>query len=141
MKALLHDLRSTVTPMYTAILNELVPLLLRKLDTLALSELLTTLVTFFKYVLIPSLPSLTLLALTWKQLLRPFEEGDDQSRRMLGEVWGATLRRMKADHRETCVRMMMESLRENHSLRDGIAWVVVEACQVCHSISNMHFIA
>src|ERR1700733_4985990 len=49
MKALLHDLRSMITPVYTILLKRLVPVLLRKLEPVALGELLATLVALFKY--------------------------------------------------------------------------------------------
>ncbi|KAF8305376.1 hypothetical protein DL93DRAFT_356267 [Clavulina sp. PMI_390] len=129
MKSLLHDLRSTMAPMYTPMLHELVPLLLQKLDPNTLTELLSTFAVFFKYLLIPALPSPSAVTGTWEQLVAPFEEGDDQGRRMLGEVWGATLRRMKEESRAQCIRLMMQSLTKTPALRDGIAWTIVEACQ------------
>lgn len=129
MKALLHDLRSTITPVYTILLKRLVPVLLQKLEPVALAELLATLVALFKYVLIPTLPS-PLLGVTWNELQQPFENCDDEGRRMLGEVWGAALRRMKPDQRGTCVALMFDGLNSNSSLRDGIAWATVAACQV-----------
>lgn len=135
MKALFHDLRSTVTPIYPVLLKQLVPLLLQKLDPAALTELLATLVALFKYVLIPTLPS-SLLAITWDELQHPLEKCDDEGRRMLGEVWGSALRRMKPDQREACITLMSGSLNSNPSLRDGIAWVIVAACQVGARISR-----
>jgi U3 small nucleolar RNA-associated protein 20 len=129
MKAILHDLRSTITPVYTVLLKRLVPLLVQKLEPVALAELLATLVALFKYVLMPTLPS-SLLGVTWNELRQPFENCDDEGRRMLGEVWGAALRRMKPDQRGTCVALMLDGLKSNTSLRDGIAWATVAACRV-----------
>lgn len=147
MNCLIHDLRTTLRPVYTTLLHTLLPLLLlRKLDPLALTELLATLVSFFKYILIPSLPSSSpsllettsfpsLLEATWSELQGPFERCEDEGRRMLGEVWGATVRRMKVGERTACLKLMTDSLKEKPVLRDGIAWVVVEACQVRSSTS------
>lgn len=115
--------------MYTTLLKQLISLLLQKLDPAALTELLATLVAFFKYVLLPTLPS-TLLAFTWDELQHPLEKCDDEARRMLGEVWGAALRRMKLDQREACIAFMSDSLKTNPSLRDGTAWAIVASCQV-----------
>jgi hypothetical protein len=138
MKALLHDLRSTMVPMYGPLLQALLPLTARKLEPEALTELLSTLLSFFKYLLIPALqkadttpsPS-SVLSLTWRELCKTFEECGDDGRRMLGEVWGATLRRMSANQRSTATAMMIKSLGMKPAFRDGIAWAVVEASQVC----------
>lgn len=151
MKAFIHDLRSTILPMYPTLLNTLIPLLQRKIDTSALTELLATLATLFKYVLIPPLSSPSpststssapippVLSLTWKSLLPALAHVNDETRRMVGQVWGSTLRRMKLEMRDVCSLMMLDSLSGNNpdnddegeyeELRDGITWVLVEACQ------------
>lgn len=128
LDALTHDLRTTLLPLYPVILKTLSPLLLRKLPPAAFTELLSTLLSLFKFVLLPSLPSPLLLA-TWKELQRPLKEASDDGRRMLGEVWGAVLRRVKHSEREELVKVMVEDLNKNEALRDGVAWTFVHACQ------------
>jgi U3 small nucleolar RNA-associated protein 20 len=129
LKALAHDLRTTMMPMYLPIIQELLPLLLRKLNPAASEELLATLLAIFKYILIPSLPS-AMLRDTWRQLRHPFIESSKDGRRMLGEVWGAVIRRLPSDERTKLVSMMLYSLLEEPELRDSIAWAFVAACQV-----------
>lgn len=135
LKALAHDLRTTMVPMYLSLIQELLPLLLRKLNPAAFEELLATLLAIFKYILIPSLPS-TNLRDTWQQLRRPFIESSPDGCRMLGELWGAVVRRLTSDERTKLVSMMVYSLFDEPELRDGIAWVFVTACQV--GLSSTH---
>lgn len=133
MKAFIHDLRTTILPSYEKLLGTLVPLLMRKIETGALTELLSSLLALFKYVLIPSLssPPSPLLTSTWRELSQPFVSSSDEGKRMLGEVWGSTIRRMKVEYRSTAIKLMLKSLMKEGDLGDGICWVLVEACQVC----------
>lgn len=136
MKALTHDLRTTLLPSYSSLLHNLTPLLTRKLPPNGFTELLSTLLSLFKFVLLPNL-SVPLLSVTWKLLSKSLKEASDDGRRMVGEVWGAVVRRVKASEREGLVREMMSSLKQEGALRDGVAWAFVHACQVI-TISFIH---
>ena len=131
MKAYIHDLRSTILPLYSSFLKTLLSLLRQKLDTTALAELMATILSLLKYVFVPNLTSLSLRE-TWHELEITLYQSKDEIRRAVGEVLGAVLRRMKREDRTKLIKLMINSSKkeETHRLRDGITWSLVHACQV-----------
>jgi len=131
LKAYIHDLRSTILPLYNTFLKTLLSLLQLKLDTKALAELMATFLSLLKYVFVPNLTSVSLRE-TWKEFETPLRQSKDEIRRALGEVLGAVLRRMKGEDRTKFIKLMIGSSKreETHRLRDGITWSLVHACLV-----------
>ncbi|KDQ13943.1 hypothetical protein BOTBODRAFT_33064 [Botryobasidium botryosum FD-172 SS1] len=143
MQAFIHDLRSTITPLYSAILQKLLALLRLSLPPETLTALLAALSSIFKYVFIPALSNLESgvgLEETWGGIRDSIRVSGDEVRRMLSEVWGAVVRRMKGSSvpgerglREELLLIMTKEPEageyEAAVLEDCVARTLVAACK------------
>ena len=127
LEKLLHDLRSTLAPQYEQLLAVLLPLSARSLGPEVLPVYLQTVSTLFKYLLLPqpdSLPS------TWTSVQSALRSCTLEMQRMLGEVVGTIIRKLKMEDRLQMVQLLVD---EQDDLENAIAWIFVSATQ---SVSN-----
>jgi hypothetical protein len=122
-----HDLRTTLSPIYTSLLDHLLALLPRTISAAALTALLETLASLFRYLLIPAINN-TLLEETWTRLCHILPKCLAEIQRAVAEVWGGVLRRMKTGPREKAVQLIAQNAA---SIEDASAWVIVYASKVC----------
>jgi U3 small nucleolar RNA-associated protein 20 len=127
LQKLLHDLRSTLAPQYEQLLTVLLPLSTKSLAPEVLPIYLQTLSTLFKYLLL-SQPDLLLS--TWSSVQSTLRPCTLEMQRMLGEVVGTTIRKLKLEDRLRVVQLLVD---EPDDLENAIAWVFVSATQ---SVSN-----
>jgi len=127
LQKLAHDLRLTLAPSYSELLSCLLRFLHRSLPAPALTALLATLSTIFKFLLVPS--DKNLLEKTWSAMRTALAGCNLEVQRAVAEVWGSLLRRLKPAASETAVRLMMEDLT---NVEDACAWAFVFACKVGH---------
>ncbi|KZT58714.1 hypothetical protein CALCODRAFT_451310 [Calocera cornea HHB12733] len=106
MSKLVYDLRSTVAPAYSVILDCLFARLSGKLPQHSLQALFNALSSLFKYLLVSSAAS-PKLQTTWEKIAAVLREGGDVAR-LMAEVWGKVIRRLKSAEREALVRSMLE---------------------------------
>ncbi|KAI0937862.1 hypothetical protein AcW1_003904 [Taiwanofungus camphoratus] len=123
---LAHDLRMTLAPKYPDILRRLIQLLPRSLSAPTLTALLATFSALFKYLLIPAVQP-ELLEQAWSVFRDTLPRCSPEVQRAAAEVWGATLRRLKASSREQCVILIAKSTEG--SIADACAWMFVYACK------------
>ncbi|SRR6266404_1567274 len=126
MQKFVHDLRSVILPSYNDLLNHLLRLLSRSISAAALTTLLATFMTLFKYLLIPATESDT-LEWTWKSLRAILPECASDMQRAMAEVWGLLLRRLRVPQREAAVELMAENLT---GIEDACAWAYIYSCKV-----------
>jgi U3 small nucleolar RNA-associated protein 20 len=132
MQNLIHDLRTTLLPKYPTILTSITSLLHRPLASDTLTTLLSTLSALFRYLIIPSQQ---LLKPTWITIRKCMIDAvvnnngttGEELRRMLAEVWGMMLRRLKTAPREEAVKLLLEGL---DGCEEGVAWILVYAMKV-----------
>ncbi|OCH91059.1 hypothetical protein OBBRIDRAFT_887230 [Obba rivulosa] len=124
---LAHDLRTTLAPAYPDILRRLLQLLPRSLSATALTALLATFSTLFKYVLVPSVDQ-ELLEQAWAVFRDTLPKCNPEVQRATAEVWGAVLRRLKPVLRARCAEIVAESADDDR-LADSCAWIFVYACK------------
>lgn len=127
---LAHDLRMMLAPKYPDILRRLIQLLPRSLSAPTLTALLATFSALFKYLLIPAVQP-ELLEQAWSVFRDTLPRCSPEVQRAAAEVWGATLRRLKASSREQCVILIAKSTEG--SIADACAWMFVYACKVSSS--------
>ncbi|KAG8729135.1 U3 snoRNP protein, partial [Ceratobasidium sp. 423] len=119
---LMYDLRQTLLPVAPQILETLLGLLPRKLPPDSLELLLTALTTHLKYLVITNPSS---LESTWSAFLRAASGSTQPPHvRMLAEVWGHLLRKLKKPEKERAAQLLVASLGE---APDFVTWCVVEA--------------
>ncbi|KAG6840218.1 hypothetical protein C0991_008139 [Blastosporella zonata] len=123
LQKMAHDLRTTLAPIYNNILARLLKLLPRSISAPALTTLLETFSTLFKFLLVPS-PEL--LEETWRILRATLPNCLPEIQRAMAEVWGSILRRLKPAAREEAVRLLAT---QTAGIDDAAAWVVVFACK------------
>lgn len=136
-----HDLRTTLSPVYGDVLTRLLKLLPRNISAPALTALLSTFSSLFKYLLVPSI-HIGLLEQTWTLLRAILPKCLLDVQRAMAEVWGSVLRRMKMAAREKAVTMVAASAE---GIEDASAWVFVFACKVIYPpramfISSLSFL-
>ena len=122
-----HDLRTTLTPIYADLLQKLLSLLPRPISPPALTCLLETLSSLFRYLLIPSV-NLVLVDQTWDAICQVLLKCHGEIQRAVAEVWGSCLRRMKKEARENAVTLLADRTGD---IEDASAWALVFACKVC----------
>ncbi|KDR69878.1 hypothetical protein GALMADRAFT_255731 [Galerina marginata CBS 339.88] len=125
LQKMAHDLRTTLSPIYTPLLEILFTLLPRGISAQALTSLLETLSSIFRYLLIPTIDT-SLVEETWKTMCSVLPKCLGEIQRAVAEVWGGVLRRMKSGSREKAVRLLAENAAV---IEDASAWVVVYACK------------
>ncbi|KAF5369330.1 hypothetical protein D9758_002676 [Tetrapyrgos nigripes] len=125
LQKLAQDLRSTLNPVYPALLDHLLQLAPRSISAKALTALLSTLSSLFKYLLIPT-ADVKLLEQSWDALRRTIPKCLPEVQRMLAEVWGSVLRKLKASMREEAVLLIARDLEK---IEDAGAWCFVSACK------------
>lgn len=128
LQKMAHDLRTTLSPIYTSLLETLLSLLPRTISAPALTSLLETLSSVFRYLLIPTIDT-NLIEETWSALCAVLPKCHGEIQRAVAEVWGGVLRRMKSGAREKAVELLAENTA---AIEDASAWAVVYACKVCH---------
>ncbi|KAG9124195.1 U3 snoRNP protein [Ceratobasidium sp. 392] len=116
---LIYDLRQTLLPAASQILTALLSLLARKLAPDALELLLTALTAHLKYLVVTN-PG-TLLEPTWSAFLSAVSPPHV---RMLAEVWGHLLRKLKKDDKRRTSGLLVSSLEREPEF---VVWCVVEA--------------
>lgn len=119
------DLRTTLLPVYSPLLQHLLDLLSRTLSAQAFTSLLEALSSFFKHLLIPAVNP-KLLEETWNTLHSVLPTCLPEIRRAVAEVWAGVLRRLKAGPRDSAIL----SLATNVGLEDATAWIIVLSCKV-----------
>lgn len=125
LQKLVHDLRTTLSPICTNIVNRLLKLLPRSINAAALTALLETFSTLFKFLLVPSIHS-ELLEETWDAVRLILPKCLPEVQRAMSEVWGSVLRRLKTVPRTKAVTMLAKNLE---GIEDASAWVIVFACK------------
>ncbi|PPQ84329.1 hypothetical protein CVT26_011486, partial [Gymnopilus dilepis] len=149
LQKMTHELRTTLSPIYTPLLSLLLSLLPRSISPAALTALLETLSTLFRLLLIPSVSVSvakadgissgsgsadasndggSLLEDTYAALTATLPKCLGEIQRAVAEVWAGVLRRMKAASRERAVRLLVENANLE-VIGDASAWVVVYACK------------
>jgi len=128
MQKFVHDLRSVILPTYDDLLDRLLQLLPKPISTSALTTLLVTFGSLFKYLVVPATET-NVLQWTWKRMRVVLPECNSEVQRAMAEVWGSLLRRSKASIREETVEFMAEDLS---GVEDACAWAYVFACKVRH---------
>ncbi|KAF9479084.1 hypothetical protein BDN70DRAFT_879151 [Pholiota conissans] len=123
LQKMAHDLRTTLSPIYGSLLDQLLALLPRTISAAALTSLLETLSSLFRYLLIPAIDN-SLLEETWTRLCTVLPKCLGEIQRAVAEVWGGVLRRMKTGTREKAIRLLAENAA---SIEDASAWVLVYA--------------
>lgn len=131
----IHDLRTTISPVYTTLLQQLLSLLPRSISAAPLTTLLETFSSLFRHLLIPAINP-DLLDETWTMLCSVLPRCLGEIQRAVAEVWGAVLRRFKNGHREKAVLLLAKSVGE---AEDATAWVVVFACKVSFELVSNFF--
>jgi U3 small nucleolar RNA-associated protein 20 len=126
LNKILLDLRTTLLPIYSHLLNHLLKLLPRSISAQALTSLLASLSALFKHLLVPELDS-GLLESTWTSLRGTLQDCIPEVQRAVAEVWGLTLRLMKLDARKRSALFMVKSMS---GIEDACAWMLVLACKV-----------
>ncbi|KAF9449246.1 hypothetical protein P691DRAFT_667809, partial [Macrolepiota fuliginosa MF-IS2] len=125
MQKLAHDLRTTLSPVYPSILKRLLKLLPRSLEPAALTVLLETLSSLFRYLLVPSIHT-ELVTHSWNAVRLTLPKCLPEIQRTVAEVWGSVLRRLKSSSRDHAVGLLAENAE---GLEDASAWAVVFACK------------
>ncbi|KAF5354672.1 hypothetical protein D9756_005618 [Leucocoprinus leucothites] len=123
MQKLAHDLRTTLSPIYPSILKRLLKLLPRALEPAALTVLLETFSSLFRYLLVPSI-HLELLTHSWNAVSSILPKCLPEIQRAVAEVWGSVLRRLKSASRDHAVKLLAENAE---GLEDASAWAIVFA--------------
>jgi U3 small nucleolar RNA-associated protein 20 len=126
MPKFVHDLRSVILPSYDDILDRLLLLLPKPISAMALTTLLATFGSLFKYLLVPATET-DVLQQTWKRVRTVLPECNSEIQRAMMEVWGSLLRRLKTSRREVAVEVMTEDL---FGVEDACAWAYLFACKV-----------
>ncbi|KAJ6576400.1 hypothetical protein DFH09DRAFT_1451514, partial [Mycena vulgaris] len=136
LQKITHDLRMTLSPVYLdPVLPRLLALLLRSktISAPALTALLATFASLFKFLLIPASSSseLELLEKTWTCIRDILPRCLPEVQRAMSEVWGGVLRRLKPEAKERAVNLLAESVIEQSEteVQDAAAWCVVYACK------------
>jgi len=132
LQKMAHDLRTTISPVYPSLLQQLLALLPRTISALALTSLLETLSSLFRYLLIPAVNP-NLLEETWNMVSSVLPKCLGEIQRAMAEVWGGVLRKLKAGPREDAIRLLANNAE---NAEDASAWVVVFACQVPRSFNS-----
>ncbi|VDB91474.1 unnamed protein product, partial [Peniophora sp. CBMAI 1063] len=142
LQNLLFDLRTSLASHYATLLHTTLSLLPRALPPDTLGTLLATLAALYKHLLVPSTSnSPDLLQTTWnglKEVLASVKV-HPETRRVLAEGWGTTLRRLKPPARTSAVELLLHSLAEP-GVEDFAAYTLVSACsstsQALHSATS-----
>ncbi|RXW23686.1 hypothetical protein EST38_g2153 [Candolleomyces aberdarensis] len=120
-----HDLRTTIAPVYDDIVGRLLKLLQRSISPEALTVLLETFNTLFRFLLVPSI-HLELLESTWTSIKSTLPKCLPEIQRAMAEVWGSVLRKLKSTAKEKAVQLLAAGADD---VDDASAWVLVYACK------------
>lgn len=126
LQKLLHDLKTTVLPKYESILDALLSEAPKSIPPAALSTYLATLALLFKQTL-NAQPELH--QSTWIRLSNALKKCRPDRQRIIAEVWGIVLRRMKTQQKGEAVELLVKSLESEDRLEDVVAWVLIAAFQ------------
>jgi hypothetical protein len=126
LQKMAHNLRTTISPIYTDLLKKLLSLLPRSISPPVLTCLLETLSSLFRYLLIPSF-DIALLDQTWYAICQVVTKCLNEAQRAVAEVWGSCLRQMKKEVREKSVVLLADRMGD---IENTSAWVLVFACKV-----------
>jgi U3 small nucleolar RNA-associated protein 20 len=126
MQKFVHDLRSVILPTYDDLLDRLLRLLPKPISPSALTTLLVTFGSLFKYLVVPATET-DVLQRTWKRMRVVLPECNSEVQRAMAEVWGSLLRRLNSSRREEAVEFMAEDLS---GVEDACTWAYIFACKV-----------
>jgi U3 small nucleolar RNA-associated protein 20 len=126
LQKIVHDLRMTLSPVYPDLLNHLLKLLARSISASALTVLLSTFSSLFKYLLVPSIEA-NLLEQTWSCIHNILPRCAPEVQRAMAEVWALVLRRLNPTARKQAVGLVAADLT---GIEDPCAWMFIYACQV-----------
>ncbi|KAF6761034.1 hypothetical protein DFP72DRAFT_1002832 [Ephemerocybe angulata] len=139
LQKMTHDLRTTLAPVYDDIIRRLLKHLTRSISPEALTYLLETFNTLFRFLLVPSIHP-ELLDSTWSSIKSTLPKCLPEIQRAMAEVWGSVLRKLKTTARERAVTLLAESAE---GVDDASAWVLVYACksvsQTLHTATSSIF--
>jgi len=121
-----HDLRTTLAPVYNDLIERLLKHLMRSISPEALTVLLETFNTLFRFLLVPSIHP-ELLEATWVSIKTTLPKCLPEIQRAMAEVWASVLRKLKSSTREKAVQLVAASAS---GVDDASAWVFVYACKV-----------
>lgn len=133
LQKMAHDLRTTIAPVYDDIVSRLLKLLQRSISPEALTVLLETFNTLFRFLLVPSI-HLDLLESTWTSIKSTLPKCLPEIQRAMAEVWGSVLRKLKTAAKEKAVHLLAAGAgagagATNDDVDDASAWVLVYACK------------
>ncbi|KAG8958312.1 U3 snoRNP protein [Tulasnella sp. 419] len=138
LQNLTHDLRSTLVPQYPTLLSTTTSLFSRSLTPETLTTLLSTLSSLFRYILSssPQLLPTSFHAIRLAMIDSRAKVGGgvagEELQRMIAEVWGSVLRKVKSAHREQAIRLLADGLE---GCEEGTAWCLIYAAKApSHSI-------
>jgi U3 small nucleolar RNA-associated protein 20 len=144
LSALVQDLRTSLSPFYSDLLKTLLLLAPRGLLATTLQTLLSTLSSLFRYILISTTQDtsddesrLPEVEPSWEMLKTTLDSCNDDGVRMLSEVWGSVLRRLKGGNggtRDRLLRVMVSSMQtsgpRNSRIEDSVALAISASCKV-----------
>jgi U3 small nucleolar RNA-associated protein 20 len=130
LQKLTLDLRTTLSPVYSSLLEHLFGLFSRTLSAQALASLLETLSSLFRFLLIPAVNP-KLLDETWNVLCSVLPTCLAEIQRAVAEVWAGVLRRLKTTPRDNAVLLLATTT----GLEDATAWTIVFSCKVSLTFS------
>jgi U3 small nucleolar RNA-associated protein 20 len=107
-------------------MSKLVPLLRRAIPSDALTSLLATFSTLFKYIVIPS-DSFDDIQRIWVSFRETLSKCSPEVRRATAEVWGVFVRKLKLPTRARLVALLVSDL---DGVEDIVPWVIADACKV-----------
>jgi U3 small nucleolar RNA-associated protein 20 len=125
LQRIAHDLRTTLSPIYSEILSALTNFLPRSIPAATLTSLLLTLQSWFKYLLVPSVDP-SLLSKTISTLFEAIPKCHPEVQRSVAEVLGSTLRRLKSSPRNQAIGLISQNVQATENF---CAWVFASACQ------------
>ncbi|KAF5389929.1 hypothetical protein D9757_003643 [Collybiopsis confluens] len=139
LQKIAQDLRLTLLPVYPDLVDRLLQLAARSISTDALTVLLSTLSSLFKYLLIPSIDS-TPLEQTWIAFRKTLPKCVPEIQRALAEVWGSVLRKLKTSLRPKAVVLVAANIE---NIDAAAAWCFISACksvsQTLHTVTPTLF--
>ena len=130
LQHLTHDLRTSLSPSFPALLARMLELLPRPLPAPTLAALLSALSSLFATLLVPTRTPPARIPATWARLRAVLPRAHPETQRAVAEVWGAVLRRLKGDQRSEAAKLVVT---DAEGVEDASAWIFVYACKVSYA--------
>ena len=106
-------------------MSKLIHLLRRAIPSDALTSLLATFSTLFKYIMIPS-DDFDVTERIWTSFREALLKCSPEVRQPTAEVWGVLVRKLKLPTRTKLVTLLVYDLS---GIEDFVPWVIVDACK------------